>query len=290
MNIAGPGEDEVDEIESVEDTEIPDETEGDDPDVEADQPDDEAEGDDESASVSFAGEEPEPETEERENASFRDLRKAKRDADRKVRELEQQLAASQPKPQGPGEEPTLEGCEFDEVAYKAKVKEWVIRKARADAEQAQQAQAAKAEQEAWQGRLKLYQDKKAELGFEDYEDAAAEVTAALTQNQRAIIVQASENSAAMVYGIGKNPALLKRLAAHKNDLVKFAVEIGKLEIQMKVKNKGGKPGPEPKVIGSSAGGKASGGSLARLEAEAERTGDRSKVVAFKRQMAAKKAA
>jgi hypothetical protein len=85
-----------------------------------------------------------------------------------------------------------------------------------------------------------------------------------------------------VYALGKNPKKLKELASI-TDPVKFAFAIAKLETQLKVSNK--KPAPPPeKVVGGTAPIRgAVDSTLERLRADAERTGDYSKVFAYRKQ-------
>ena len=90
----------------------------------------------------------------------------------------------------------------------------------------------------------------------------------------------------MVYALGRTPKKLQELASIK-DPVKFAVAVGKLETEVKVTSrKSTKPAPETSVKGGSSSASASTATLDRLRAEAAKTGDLSKVVAYKRQMKA----
>ena len=87
----------------------------------------------------------------------------------------------------------------------------------------------------------------------------------------------------MIYALGKNPKKAKELAAIA-DPVKFAFAVAKLEAQLKVTNRKPSPPPPERVI--SGTGRVSGAvdsTLERLREEAARTGDMSKVVAYRRQ-------
>ena len=84
-----------------------------------------------------------------------------------------------------------------------------------------------------------------------------------------------------VYALGKNPKKLAELASIK-DPVRFAVAVAKLETQLKVSTRKPPP-PPPKITSGSAPVSGSVDStLERLRAEAERTGDYTKVIQYKR--------
>jgi hypothetical protein len=79
---------------------------------------------------------------------------------------------------------------------------------------------------------------------------------------------------------------VKELSSIK-DPVKFAFAVAKLETQLKVSNRKAAPPPEKVVKGT---GRVSGSvdsTLERLREEAAKSGDMSKVIAYKRQMRAK---
>jgi hypothetical protein len=90
----------------------------------------------------------------------------------------------------------------------------------------------------------------------------------------------------VVYALGKNPAELKRIAAI-TEPVKFAFAIAKLEDKVKVTPKKTAPPPERVIKGSaqiSAG--SSDKRLDSLRAEAIKTGNSNKLMAYKRALKA----
>lgn len=220
----------------------------------------------------------------------RELRKAKREQDRELRELRAKLAeketASKPTQV---EEPTLADCDYDEAAYKAKLLAWNADQARIKAEQDKAAEEAQKAQQAWQQSLDKYGKAKAALKVADYEDAEAVVSSLFNQTQKGIIVHAADNPAVLEYAIGKNPAKAKELAAI-TDPVKFAFAVAKLETQVKTAPRKAPPPPEKIVSGSSSVAGSPDAQLAKLEAEADRSGDRSKVIAYRRELKARQAA
>jgi hypothetical protein len=112
----------------------------------------------------------------------------------------------------------------------------------------------------------------------------------LNVTQQGVVLQGATNPALVVYALGKNPKRAKELAAI-TDPVRFAFAVAQLEMQLKVTPRTKPPAPERSLPAGTA--PVSGGSdttLERLREEASRTGDMTKVVAYKRQLAAKAAA
>jgi hypothetical protein len=82
--------------------------------------------------------------------------------------------------------------------------------------------------------------------------------------------------------LGKHPGKLAELAAIE-DPIKFAAAVAKLEGTLKVQKR--TRAPEPETIERGNASVRQGGAdqqLEKLEKEAARTGDRSKVIAYKR--------
>jgi hypothetical protein len=220
----------------------------------------------------------------------REVRKTNRELHRKNRELEEKLkaiSATENNPVDPGPKPTLEGADYDTEKYEAKLAEWFDRKRKAAEIQSKAEEEQKAQQAEWHKKLENYAKLKTELKVQDYEDAEASVQEVLNTTQQGILLQGSENSALLVYALGKNPKKAKELAEIK-DPVRFAFAVAKLETQLKVTKK---TAPPPEKTPPSGGARSTGGSdevLDNLRAKAERTGDYTQVLAYKRQLQSKK--
>lgn len=237
--------------------------------------------------VSF-GDEATPASEDEENrapAWVKDLRKANREKDRRIRELEQRLNANAPQQEQAvtvGAKPTLEGCDYDAEKFEAELESWHARKREAEQQQAKKEQAEKAAKDAWTARVQTYEKAKAALKVQDFQDAEDALSDALSVVQQGVILSGAEKPELLVYALGKAPAKLKELASI-TDPVKFAFAVAKLETQLKVQPRKQAPAPERRVTGSvPVGGPDK--TLERLEAEADKTGDRTKVAAYKRQL------
>jgi hypothetical protein len=100
--------------------------------------------------------------------------------------------------------------------------------------------------------------------------------------QQGMIVQGADNAALVVYALGKNPKKAKELASI-TDPVKFAFAVAKLETQLKISNRKAQTSPERKISGTGRPSGAVDSTLDRLRADAEKTGDYSKVFQYKKQ-------
>lgn len=216
----------------------------------------------------------------------RELRRKNREDQRTIRELQQQLKGqSQPEKVFLGQKPTLEACDYDAERFETELESWHARKREQEAEADKKRTAQEAEKAAWQAKLDGYGKAKADLKVKDYEDAEATALEALSTVQQGIILSGSETPALVVYALGKNPAKAKELASI-SDPVKFAFAIAKLESQLKVSPRKDVPPPE-KVVSVSGRAAPVDSTLARLEAEAEKSGDRTKIFQYKQQLRAK---
>ena len=245
--------------------------------------DDDGDGEDD-VLVSIGEESPPQEEEVRAPAWVRELSKYNREKERKIRELEAQIntAATENKPVALGKKPSLEDCDYDSEEYENKLSAWYDDKRIHDASESEAVAQRDADAKAWQGKLNSYAKARASLKVHDYEDAEAVALEAFSITQQGIVIQGSDNPALIIYALGKNAVRAKELASI-TDPVKFAFAVAKLETQLKVTNRKAAASPERTI--SSGGGRISGSvdsTLDRLRDEALKTGDLSKVMAYKR--------
>ena len=279
-------DDEVDfEEAEVEEPEVEEDTDTSEADTDAV----EADAEDEDFVVTINGEAPDPEDEEEARAPHwvRDLRKQYREEKRRAKDLEQKLAQverrSAPAAQPLGPKPTLEAADYDTDRYEKDLAAWYEKKRQHDERQISIQAEQQAVQRDWEKKLESYHSSKADLKVRDYEMAEDVVQDTLSVMQQGMIVQGADNPALVVYALGKNPKKAKELASI-TDPVKFAFAVAKLETNLKVTSRKASAKPEKKV--SSGTGRPSGSvdsTLERLRAEAERTGDYSKVFQYKKQ-------
>lgn len=248
--------------------------------------------DESEVTVSIGEESPPQESQEDVRAPewVRELRKTNRDLKRQNREFQEKLktiSATENKPVELGRKPTLEDSDYDAEKFEQELAAWFENKRKVEEQEAQKRQKEKEEADLWSSQVKAYEEKKSKLKVQDYEDAEEVVTETLSQAQLGMIVQGADDPAIVVYALGKNSTRLKELASIK-DHVKFAFAVSKLETQLKVTTKKRPPAPEKTINGS--GGSSTAGSnaaLERLRAEAEKTGDYTKVIEYKRKLKAK---
>jgi hypothetical protein len=243
--------------------------------------------------VVMIGDEPPPAEEDTPAPEWvRELRKNHRELVRENRELKAKLSTptAETKPAELGKKPTLEDHDYDAEQFEAALTSWHERKRAAEAAETQRRAQEEAQQQAWQGRIQTYAEAKTTLKVKDFDDAEAVVLDHLSVTQQGIVVKGAENPALVIYALGKNPTRAKQLAAI-SDPVEFAFAVAKLETKLKITTKKAPPPPERAVSGN--GRVATGGAdatLERLREEAARTGDMTKVTAYKRKLRASKAA
>ena len=238
---------------------------------------------DEDEVVSFEGEDA-PSSGESDTGLVKHLREQIRERDRRLAEI--QKNAPQPQKIEVGEKPTLAGCDYDEEAYEVQLDQWKARKAEAEkqAEEAQKTQ--KQIAEAWSQELQGHHEKKAALKFKDVQEAEDVALASLSDVQQAVIVKAAENSAMVIYALGKHPAKLAELSKI-TDPIKLAAAVSKLEGKLTVTKRGGPPEPERIARGGAPVAQASDKKLDDLEKKAQRTGNWDDYFKYKRSLKSK---
>jgi hypothetical protein len=223
--------------------------------------------------------------------TFRELRTKLKQAQREKKEYERQLKAREKKEvedQLPplGERPKLEDFDYDEDAHIAAVEEFLQKKRKHDelAEKAEKKQ--KEMTERYQSKLQTYEAKKSEIikDVPDFDDAEDAMLQAFDITKQGILVSVTRDPTVLVLALHQNPKQLEKLANIENP-VEYTAELVRLEESLTVKGRTSKPQPErrPKR-GSATSGGVSDTQLEALEREAERTGDRTKILAYKRDL------
>lgn len=244
----------------------------------------ESEEDSDSMEVFFEDEEPSPEP-PKDSAAWARLRKSEQEAKKRAAELQRKLDAQSQGAVGapdPGPEPTLEDCDYDQDLLKKRVREHMEATQRKQAADAEQARRAQESVRMAQALVDGYNAKKALFSkrVRGYADAESTVIAMMSPERQDVLLKVAEDPARLVYALGRRPDKLEELAK-ENDRDRFVAKLKKLEVSINVK-KGTPTPPEERVSGSGSPGPA-GSTLERLRAEAAKTGDYSKVNAWKRQ-------
>jgi hypothetical protein len=182
-----------------------------------------------------------------------------------------------------GAKPTLESCEFDPDVFEQKLLEWNGKKQSAERQKQAAEEEQRALQESYKQRLSKYETGKASLKVKDFDEAEDVVKDTLSVIQQGIIIQAAENPELVVLALGRNPKKAKEIAAIK-DPIQCTAALIRLEAQLKVttKKKSQVPPPEKTLKGSGSLSASTDRTLERLRSEAEKSGDYSKVMEYKR--------
>lgn len=226
-----------------------------------------------------------------ESRTFVEMRKNFKGALSDKKRLEKELADLRAKlpPDEPTltAKPTLDQFDYDETRFSEAYDKWVDQRDALNRADQAKLDAQRKEQEGIENFKKSYAARKESLGVDDFDEAEAEVGSMLNQTQAGLLMRGADDPAVLVYALSKSPARLMDLAKI-TDPVKFTVAVAKMEIALATK-KTSRPAPEERIKSERGGSgfNAGGATLEKLRDEAARTGDYSRVVAFKREQAAK---
>lgn len=211
---------------------------------------------------------------ESESDVIRQLRERHREM---ARELARLRKTEEPQKEEPGPRPALADFDYDEDRHTEAVLEWGER--RKAVEQAKHA--AKSE---YQQRLEAYRAEKTNLGFADMEAAEAAVIGALSIEQQNALLKIAEKPALLVYSLHRHPDRLDALA-DITDPAKLIAEIVRLEGRIKMTRRQSAPEPERVVTGSASVAATVDKTEQKLEQEAARTNDYTKLFNYRREKA-----
>jgi len=214
---------------------------------------------------------------------IRTLRKLDRENKKLLKEQSRRIEELERKPEDLelGEEPTIEDFDWDAEKYKAALRTYDQKKKvvneRLDAQQKEQ----DVFTEKLNGDIADYQEKRKTYKGKRFEAAEAEVIGALDIGKQNIIVSRMKNPHLVVNAIGLNPKITARLAKI-TDPVEFAVEITRIENNLKVTQKTPATIPEEQVKGTSLPMSEKGIAKKRdeLAAKAAESGDMTEYRAF----------
>lgn len=214
----------------------------------------------------------------------KDLRRDKKESDRRIKELEAKLnQQAQPENIELGEKPTLESVNYDADEFEAKLTEWHAKKLQFEQQEASKREEQEKANKVWQDKLKSYEAKKTatKLKVRDYDEAEEIARDVLTPTQQGILIHGAEKPDLLIYHLGKNPKKAKELAAI-TDPIQFAFEAAKIDAQIKMTARKPSTSPERKPSGSGSLSSAVDAKEAELEKEAIRTGDRTKLIQYRK--------
>jgi hypothetical protein len=244
---------------------------------------------------SLTSEEPEEEPE-----GIKNLREANRQKKQELKELKMRLQQleTQGNPQEPelpfiDEEPTLEDYEYDQEEYQKAMREHYAAKQKHEQKKLQEQQQILEVQQKVQENYSIFSKSKEAFGHPEMDEIEQDVADALNQvdPRRSLVLldalKDDEHAAQKVFALGKKKENLQKLSAIQ-DPVLFGMELANQLSKVNVTpRKGPKTSPERSVKSSGAKGQENS-TLKRLEAEALRTGNMNKLLAYERKLKARK--
>ena len=223
----------------------------------------------------------------------KELRKDQSRLKRENRELNERLQGFEKKPEITlGAKPVISDFEYNydtetsaEEQYAVALDGWYERKVQV-AKQGEEAEAGKKQQqEAWNITKGAYEEKKTALKLKapNYDEAEDLVKDSLSVVYQGAIIEGAKDPALLILALGNNPAKLKELSSIKSP-AKFIFAVAEVEAQLKTSNRKVATTPDKKVVGSGSGVVATDAERDRLEKNADKTGDRSKIQEHKRKL------
>lgn len=215
----------------------------------------------------------------RDSDLIKHLRNELKDAKRQLAEAKRQQPVAPVA--DPGPRPTLEACDYDEDAFAQRLDKWhEDKRAQADADRHREQVQEQDRQRAQQDRQR-YDQARASLRFADVESAEEAFGGDMQPWQQAAILRYADDPAKAVYAIGKLASKRQELAAI-DDPFAFIKAVAKMEGSIKMTKRAKPPAPERTVRGSASLATGVDKEEARLEKEAERTGDRTALINYRR--------
>jgi hypothetical protein len=227
------------------------------------------------------GEEAAPASLETDTELVKHLRTVARDQAKELQELRRTV---QPPKVELGAKPDLwEDCDGDVDRYDAAKAEWDSRKAEVEKANESANESVRIATERRQAKYENFETGKAALKVSDFESAQTVIEGALSLPAQNAIIEIADNPAAFVYAIAKYPDKLAELAKI-DDPIALLKAVVKLEGSMKVETRRKVIMPEEIERGNASVSAGGDKELVRLEKEADRTGNRTALIAYKRRI------
>jgi len=229
--------------------------------------------------VQIGDEEPEAEPEAAAPEWVRDLRKQNRELQRQLKEANaakvQDTAPALPV------KPRIDDFDYDTDAYETALEGWYEAKREHDAKAQEALREQEQAQQSWQAKVQSYQEAKAAVPFPDFDDAEAFVTDTFDVTQQGLLIKHALDAPTLVYALGKNPKKAAELAGIKQ-YDDFTAALVRMEASVKTTRKPATAPEKAVTVPTGTGVASTDNTLERLREEAAKTGDFSKVMAYKR--------
>jgi len=248
--------------------------------TEGNDPDDSDEGEE---VVHFADDEPDKAPADTDLVKH--LRQQIRDRDKRLSEV--QRAAPAEEPIVVGDRPKMADFDYDEERFDEAIDAWDERRHAAEKQEAARTTQKQRQEEEWNKVVRSYAEKKSALRYPDVQDAEETVFAALSPTAQSLIAKHADNPALFIYAAGKSATKLAELARIDSEGDPFALlkAVTKMEATLQTTRKAPRAAdPDTPVRGRTIAAGGTDKQLERLRAEASKSGDSSKVVAYRAQM------
>lgn len=220
---------------------------------------------------------------EEESEGIRNLREELKRQKARIRELE-----GAPAEEDAGERPSLEAFDYDEDRHADALAEWLDKRRRIAERRTEAEVAARRQQERWESQSRAFEDSWSAFNNRTKDAARAKVEEAFDSTQQAMLVKASRgNGAGLFYLLGTNPEKLAEIKALTDDPAEFIAAAAVIAKEAQVTRRKPETQPETRHRGSAPTGNKDA-VLERLEREAERSGDYTKLARYQRDMKEKK--
>lgn len=216
---------------------------------------------------------------------MRDLRQQNRDLKKRLKEIE---AAKSVDNLEIGEKPKLEDFDYNTEKFEAALLEWSARKTEVETKTKEREEFAQRQVAEFEEKKALYNAARKKLNVKNFEEAEDVVKSTLPQIVQDVIIDNAKDPALVFYALGKNPKAMEGLSKAETlrEAVSAAYKLGAQEAKMKVTGMKNKPKPETKIQGGAKPVKTGERQLEKLREEAAKTGDYTKVHAYKKQLRA----
>ncbi len=168
------------------------------------------------------------------------------------------------------------------------LKQVAVRKAVVERQQAEERKAAQERQQFFQSKFESYSTRKSEVAgkLKDFEDVEGSVKDTLNETQLGVVLAHAKDPALLLYAIGKDEKRLQELAKI-SDPVEYIFAVARMETQLRTSSRKPSSVPEKSVKGS-ATTMGSDKRMDQLIAEAQRTGDGTKLRQYRASLKQKK--
>lgn len=222
---------------------------------------------------------------EDEPEGIRNLREELKRQKARVRELEGAGVA----PIEVGARPKLEDFDYDEDAHGEAVEAWIDKKRNADAQVTARDESIRQQQEKFNTQQRAFEDGWTALRVTGKDAARAKVEDTFDPTQQAMLIKAARgNGAGLMLYLGTSATSLEKLKALVNDPAEFIAEAAVMAKEVKVERRKPATTPIEPVRGGTGGAAKGDARRARLERDADTSGDYSALIKYDRDLEMKR--